>query len=172
MAASGSASRSPRTSPSRSIADLQDDGKVERGWLGVQIQNVDEDLAANLELDSRQGRAGRATSSRARPAAAAGVEQGDVILSFDGKPIDQVRQLSRAVAAVEPGSEAEIVVWRDGKEVKTSRPRSRPMPGQDQVASAEQAAPGADQPRLGLALAPIAPEQRSSWVWTPTRRAC
>ncbi len=140
------------------IADLQDDGKVERGWLGVQIQNVDEDLAANLQLPRPQG-ALVSDVQKDSPAAAAGVKQGDVILSFDGKPIDQVRQLSRAVAAVEPGSKAEMVVWRDGKELKLQAEIAQ-MPSQDQVAAAEQAAPGADQPRLGLALAPIAPEQR------------
>ena len=141
------------------IADLQDDGQVERGWLGVQIQNVDEDLASNLELPAPKG-ALVSDVQPDTPAAAAGIEQGDVILSFAGKPIDQVRQLSRAVAAVEPGNKAEVVVWRDGKEVKLEAAVGR-MPGQDQVAAAEQEAPGADQPRLGLALAPIAPEQRT-----------
>ena len=141
------------------IADLQDDGQVERGWLGVQIQNVDEDLASNLELPAPKG-ALVSDVQPDTPAAAAGIEQGDVILSFAGKPIDQVRQLSRAVAAVEPGKTAEVVVWRDGKEVKLEAAVGR-MPGQDQVAAAEQEAPGADQPRLGLALAPIAPEQRT-----------
>ena len=140
------------------IADLQDDGKVERGWLGVQIQNVDEDLATNLQLPGPKG-ALVSDVQKDTPAAAAGVKQGDVILSFAGKPIDQVRQLSRAVAAVEPGSKAEMVVWRDGKELKLQAEIAQ-MPSQDQVAAAEQAAPGADQPRLGLSLAPIAPEQR------------
>lgn len=140
------------------IADLQDDGKIERGWLGVQIQNVDDDLAANLQLPSPKGALVSGVQA-GTPAAAAGVEQGDVILSFAGKPVDQVRQLSRAVAAVEPGSNAEIVVWRDAKEVKLQAEIAQ-MPGQEQVAAADQAVPGADQPRLGLALAPIAPEQR------------
>jgi serine protease Do len=141
------------------IADLQDDGRIERGWLGVQIQNVDEDLAANLELTAAKG-ALVSNVQAGTPAASAGIQQGDVILSFDGKPIDQVRQLSRAVAAVEPGKAAEVVVWRDGKEVKLQAEVGR-MPAEDQVAAAEQAAPGANQPRLGLALAAIAPEQRT-----------
>ena len=70
------------------IADLRDDGKVERGWLGVQIQGVDEDLASNLELGKPRG----ALVSQVQPdspAATAGVKQGDVVLSFDGKPIDR-----------------------------------------------------------------------------------
>ena len=146
------------------IADLQDDGKVERGWLGVQIQNVDEDLAANLQLPGPKGALVSERADRTRPAAAAGVKQGDVILSFDGKPIDQVRQLSRAVAAVEPGSKAEMVVWRDGKEVKLQAEIGT-MPSQDQVAAAEQAEarcrsaapgprPGADRARAARAAGP------------------
>jgi serine protease Do len=140
------------------IADLQDDGKIERGWLGVQIQNVDEDLAANLELPAAKG-ALVSNVQAGTPAATAGIEQGDVILSFAGTAIDQVRQLSRAVAAVEPGESADVVVWRDGKEVTLKAEVGR-MPGQEEVAAAEQAEPGAEQPRLGLALAAIAPEQR------------
>jgi serine protease Do len=141
------------------IADLQDDGKVERGWLGVQIQGVDEDLADHLGLDKPRGALVGEVQPDS-PAAAAGVEQGDVVLSFDGKPIDHVRQLSRAVAEVAPGSEAKIVVWRDGKE-KTLEANIASMPSQDQVAEAGESGPAADQPKLGLALAPIAPEQRA-----------
>ena len=140
------------------VADLADDGKVERGWLGVQIQGVDEDLASHLGLDKPHGALVGEVQPDS-PAAAAGVEQGDVVLSFNGKQIDQVRQLSRTVAEVAPGSEAKIVVWRDGKE-KTLEAKIAAMPAQDEVASAEEAAPAAGQPRLGLALAPISPEQR------------
>ncbi|MFL5336518.1 MAG: DegQ family serine endoprotease [Geminicoccaceae bacterium] len=140
------------------IADLQDDGKVERGWLGVQIQGVDDDLAANLELGKPRG-ALVSQVQKDSPAAAAGVKQGDVVISFAGKPIDRVGQLSRAVAAVTPGQKADLVVWRDGKEVKLQAEIAE-MPGQEQVATAEPAQAGADQPRLGLALAPISPDQR------------
>jgi serine protease Do len=140
------------------IADLQDDGKVERGWLGVQIQGVDDDLAANLELGKPRG-ALVSQVQKDSPAAAAGVKQGDVVVAFDGKPIERVGQLSRAVAAVTPGHRSELVVWRDGKEVKLQAEIAE-MPGQDQVAAAEPAQAGSDQPRLGLALAPISPEQR------------
>ena len=72
------------------VADLQDDGKVQRGWLGVQIQGVDEDLASHLGLDKPRGALVGEVQPDS-PAAAAGVEQGDVVLSFNGKQIDQVR---------------------------------------------------------------------------------
>ena len=83
-----------------------------------------------------------------------------MVLSFDGKPIDRVRQLSRAVAAVEPGSKAEMVVWRDGKEVKLAGRDRRRCRARTRWRRPSRPQPGADQPRLGLALAPIAPEQR------------
>ena len=105
------------------------------------------------------------------PAAAAGVEQGDVILSFDGKPIDQVRQLSRAVAAVVPGSDAEIVVWRGGKEV-TLQAEIAQMPGQEQVASADQAHPAPISPAWAWRWRRSRPSSAPSSAWTPTRRVC
>ena len=140
------------------VADLKDDGKVERGWLGVQIQGLDEDLASNLELSKPHG----ALVSEVQPdspAEAAGIRQGDVIVSFAGKPIDKVGQLSRAVAVVAPGTKEELVVWRDGKE-KTLEAVIAEMPNQDQVASNEPAHQEAEQPKLGLALAPLTPDQR------------
>jgi serine protease Do len=140
------------------IADLQDDGKVERGWLGVQIQAVDEDLATSLELDRPRG-ALVSDVQPGSPAEKAGFKRGDVVLSFDGKPIEKVGQLSRTVAGVEPGRTAEVVVWRDGKEQRLAAEIGL-MPAQDQVASNEQESQGADQPRLGLALASLTPEQR------------
>lgn len=140
------------------VDDLKDDGKVERGWLGVQIQGLDEDLASNLELGKPHG-ALVSEVQPGSPAEAAGVKQGDVVLSFAGKPIDKVGQLSRAVAVVTPGTKEEIVVWRDGKE-KTLEAVIAAMPSQDQVASSEPAKQGAEQPKLGLALAALTPDQR------------
>ena len=122
------------------VADLQDDGKVQRGWLGVQIQGVDEDLASHLGLDKPRGALVGEVQPDS-PAAAAGVEQGDVVLSFNGKQIDQVRQLSRTVAEVAPGSKGKIVVWRDGKE-KTLDVQIAAMPAQDEVASDRGSNPG------------------------------
>ena len=140
------------------IADLRDDGKIERGWLGVQIQGLDEDLAANLQLDRARGALVGEVQPDS-PAEAGGIKQGDVVLSFAGQPIDRVGQLSRAVAVVEPGKQAEVVVWRDGKEVKLDVAIGT-MPTQEQVAAGEPAKPSADQPKLGLALAALTPEQR------------
>jgi serine protease Do len=140
------------------IEDLKDDGQVERGWLGVQIQGVDEDLATSLDLDRPRGALVSDVQSDS-PAAKAGIRRGDVILSFGGRPVERVGQLSRAVASVEPGKPAEIVLWRDGKEQRLTAEVGL-MPTQERVASVESGSAGTEQPKLGLALAALTPEQR------------
>ena len=117
------------------VADLQDDGQVERGWLGVHIQGIDDDLAEGLGLDMADG-ALVARVTEDGPAAENGIEQGDVILNFDGKAIDTLRDLTRAVADTDPGTEAEVVVWRDGAE-QTLSVEIAQMPSEQTVASIE-----------------------------------
>jgi serine protease Do len=140
------------------IDDLRDDGKVDRGWLGVAIQGVDEDLAKALRLDKPRG----ALVSRVEdgsPAQKAGVRRGDVVLDFNGKPIERVGELSRAVASVDAGTRAEVVVWRDGKQ-ETLRAEIGKMPTEQQVAIATPEESEADQPRLGVSLAPLTADTR------------
>jgi serine protease Do len=108
------------------IADLKENGTVERGWLGVNIQGVNKDMAASLNLDKARG----AIVSRVvpdSPAADAGLEQGDVILAVDGRPVRTVRDLPRLIAGIEGGTSAKLTVWRGGKE-KTVRVRIGRMP--------------------------------------------
>jgi serine protease Do len=144
------------------IADLSDDGRVERGWLGVHIQDIDQDLAANLDLDAPKG-ALVAQVTPDSPAAGAGLEQGDVILSYNGKAVEDVRQLTKQVASTDPGTDADLTVWRDGKEMNLGVEIGQ-LPGEDQVvAAAQQQQPSEDQtPKLGVALAQLTPEARQS----------
>jgi serine protease Do len=139
-------------------AELIENGSVERGWIGVGVQQMDQDLRKSFGLKDRDG----ALVSQVMPggpAAKAGVQEGDVILSFDGHDISRLTQLTRAVADTEPGKSADLVIWRNGKE-KTLSLKVDDMPTDQQVASTEQAAP-ADQPKLGLALAPLTDEARA-----------
>ena len=95
------------------IESLMADGMVERGFLGVQIQHVSDELAEALGLDEAYG----ALVAEVRPdtpAELAGVRVGDLIASFDGQRVEQMRDLPRLVAATEPGSEVEIELLRDG----------------------------------------------------------
>lgn len=97
------------------IADLLDDGAVQRGWLGVRIQPVTDDIADSLGLDEAKG-AIIADADPDAPAAAAGLRAGDVIVSVDGTAIDGPRELSRAIADFEPGTTVAIDVVRNGDE--------------------------------------------------------
>ena len=113
------------------VADLEDDGVVQRGWLGVHIQGIDEDLAQGLGLKDTKG-AVVAEVSDDSPAAKAGFERGDVILKYDGKPVDHVTDLTRMVADTKSGKSANVVVWRDNAEKSLSgrdRPDAEPGPG-------------------------------------------
>jgi serine protease Do len=96
------------------IDELKARGSVERGWLGVQIQSLDEDLAASFGLDDERG-ALVTEVVRDGPAERGGVLAGDVITHFNGREIDSARTLSRAVGDADPDDTARITVWRDGR---------------------------------------------------------
>ena len=143
------------------VADLEDDGVVERGWLGVHIQGIDDDLAQGLGLESAEG-ALVTTVTEDSPAARAGLKRGDVVLSFDGEPIEDLRDLTRLVADKDPGSEAKVVVWREGEEQSLDVEIGQ-LPTDDQVvAMTDQPADQSASPKIGVALAQLTPEARQS----------
>lgn len=136
------------------IAQLKKDGKVTRGWLGVTIQQVDDDMAASLSLDKARG-ALVAQVGEKSPAEAAGIKTGDVILSVNGRQMEDVRAVSRTVADLQPDTDAEIIVWRDGRE-KTIDVEIGVFPENPQMAAAAETggeAETATTEALGLALA-------------------
>jgi serine protease Do len=142
------------------VEDLRDDGQVERGWLGVYIQQVDEDLAKTFGLEKAAG-ALVSKVTEDSPAAKAGVQQGDVVLKYQGTAIEDVRDLTRMVGKTDPGTATEVVVWRDGQETTLDVDITQ-MPDQDQqVAAAEPAPEDSATPKLGLALSELTPEARS-----------
>ena len=96
------------------IAQLIEFGKTRRGWLGVRIQSVTDEIAESLGLEKAEG-ALIASITATGPAEVAGLQAGDVILEFDGKPINAMRTLPRAVAETSIGKKAKITYWRDGK---------------------------------------------------------
>ena len=96
------------------VAQLEAHGKVSRGWLGVQIQEVTPAIAASLGLSGDHG-ALVAVVTPDSPAAKAGLKQGDVILSFNGSTVKQLRDLPRLVAAGQSGSTKSLSVWRHGE---------------------------------------------------------
>ena len=95
------------------IAQLRDFGETRRGWLGVRIQDVTDDLAEGLGLAEVRG--ALVTDVPEGPALEAGMEAGDVILSFDGVEVDDTRGLVRQVGETTVGKEVRVLVFRDGK---------------------------------------------------------
>jgi serine protease Do len=149
----------PSNTAEKIVAELQQKGSVQRGWLGVAIQPVTPEVADSLGLKKAEG-ALVAAVTEGSPAAKAGVRQGDVVLGFDGTPVTTPRDLSMAVADTDVDSMRTLTVWRDNREVEVGI-RVGEMPRQ--VASAEDrpaksAKPhraGVELSALGLTLAPI-----------------
>lgn len=107
----------PSSLAERVVAQLRDFGHTKRGWLGVRIQTVTDEIAESLGLDSARG-ALVASVTEGGPAQDGKIEAGDVVLSFDNRPIDQMRELPRIVADTEIGNEVDVEVWRRGAMVE------------------------------------------------------
>jgi len=101
------------------VTDLIEKGSVTRGWLGVQIQPVTEEIAESLGLETASG-AIITTPQADSPAEDAGLEAGDVITSVDGETVKGPRELSKLIAGYEPNADIELGVWRDGKSQNVS----------------------------------------------------
>ena len=101
------------------IEQIKEFGTTRRGWLGVQIQTVDDAIAESLGLDEPRG-ALVAGVIKDSPAEAADFKTGDVILKFDGVKVPESRKLPRIVADTSVGKSVAVVVWREGKRVKLS----------------------------------------------------
>lgn len=97
------------------VAALKDKGSVARGWIGVQIQSVTQEIADSLGLKSTKG-ALIAQPQKGAPAEQAGLKAGDVIVAVDGERIETPRDLARRIAAAGPGKTVDITYFRSGAE--------------------------------------------------------
>lgn len=146
----------PANLASTVVAQLQKNGKVERGWLGVSMQPLTESLAKAV---GRKGTDGVLVSEVQpdAPAAKAGLKQGDVVTALNGETIRDARDLATQVAALKAGDTARLTVWRDGRERNLSATvGAQPA---DQTAALNDA--GNEEGRVGLSLAPLTPELRN-----------
>jgi len=104
----------PSNSGQAVVRQLIEHGTVRRGWLGVHIQAVTDEIAETLGLEDAEG-ALVASVIEDGPAEKAGIKNGDVILEFDGKKVEEMRRLPRIVADTEVGRSVDVKVWREGR---------------------------------------------------------
>ena len=141
------------------IDQLREKGTVSRGWLGVKIQNVDEDTAAAIGLAQSKG-ALVSEITPGGPAADSGLRAQDAILSVNTDEISDSRDLARKIAGYAPDTTVDVKVWRDNKE-ETVKVKLGTFPGSaEEIARLEQGNPtddtsGTELQQLGLTLAPI-----------------
>lgn len=152
----------PSNSAQGVIQQLIDHGQVRRGWLGVRIQAVTEEIADALGLKEAAG-ALVAGVIPGGPAEKAKLKDGDVIVEFDGKAIGPMRRLPRLVADTEVGKTVPIKVWRDGRELSMKVEVGALEESEEKTASAtpEPAAPAAGETIAALGLAVTAIDQRA-----------
>ncbi|MDE2451721.1 MAG: PDZ domain-containing protein, partial [Gammaproteobacteria bacterium] len=137
-------------------------GHVVRGKIGVTIQEVTADLADSFGLSAPRGALVSSVDSKG-PAAAAGIQVGDVVLSVDGHTIDHFGELSTRISNMRPGSEATLTLWRDRQD-RTVRVRVVELkePQTAEAGSRARPAPVARKPnQLGLTIRPLAPQEKA-----------
>ena len=105
--------------PSKTVAGVVDQlrqfGELRRGWLGVRIQQVTDEIAESLNIKPARGALIAGVDDKG-PAKPAGIEPGDVVVKFDGKDIKEPKDLSRVVADTAVGKEVDVVIIRKGEE--------------------------------------------------------
>ena len=151
----------------KSVADqLVKFGETRRGWLGVKLQTLTPDVAEGLGMQKAHG-ALIADVTAGGPSEKAGVKAGDVIIGFDGRAVDDSRNLRRIVAQAEVGKEIEVKVLRDGKEQVLKVMLGRLEEGEKLAAAADTKKPDAPAPAsvevLGMTINDLTDETRKTF---------
>jgi serine protease Do len=141
------------------VEQLKENGSVQRGWLGVTIQDVNRDLAESFDLDRPMG-ALIAQLAPGGPAEGAGFEPGDVIVEFAGQPIDTSADLPHVVGLLRPGTEVDSVVIREGKR-RTLTVTVGGLDADEDLAAAS--AGSSDEGRLGILAEDAASDILERW---------
>jgi len=153
------------------INQLRDFGETRRGWLGVRIQEVTDDIAEGLSMTATQGALVAGVTEKG-PAEAAGIEPGDVILEFNGQKVTAMHELPRLVADEPIGKEVPVLVLRKGEQKTVTVKLGRLEDSEATVAAAAAAkTPEAEQPTpppvitgpLGLSLSDLSPTLRTKY---------
>jgi serine protease Do len=163
------------------VDQLKEYGETRRGWLGVHVQNVTGEIAASLGLKEPSG-ALVASITPDSPAAAAGLQTSDVIVKFDGQPIDSMRALPRVVAGTTIGKSVELEVLRNGATVRLEATIGRlPQDAEEEAVAEEEEEQQQEEEEdlgaetdegeeeiahedlLGLSIAPLTEDLRSQF---------
>jgi serine protease Do len=157
----------PAKTATRVISQLREFGETRRGWLGVRIQEVTDEIAESLGMDEAMGALVAGVSDDG-PAAVAKIEPGDVIVKFDGKPVETMRELPRMVAETTIGKAVDVTVLRRGEEVTLQVTLGRleeasAEPGEDETSKDKPAEKPAEQEILGMVLAELDDEARAKF---------
>jgi serine protease Do len=139
------------------IAQLKDKGSVSRGWIGVQIQPVTDDIADSLGMKKAQG-ALVAEPQANGPAAKAGIESGDVIVAVNGEPVKDAKELARTIGGLAPGNAVKLNVLHKGQD-KVINLTLGQLPNTveakaDLDKDSGKSTRGTDVPKLGMTVAP------------------
>jgi serine protease Do len=156
--------------PSKTVAGVVDQlrqfGELRRGWLGVRIQQVTDEIAESLNIKPARGALIAGVEDKG-PAKPAGIEPGDVVITFDGKDIKEPKDLSRVVADTTVGKEVDVVIIRKGVEqtrkVTLGRLEDSDKPAQVSVKTQDPAEKTVTQKALGLDLAALSKDLRSRY---------
>ena len=132
------------------VAQLKADGHVTRGWIGVTLQEVTQDLARSFNLEQPRG-ALVAEVNATGPAAKAGLKAGDIIIAYAEKPVQDSADLPPLVGATKPGASRTLTVIREGKEQELTVTLGQ-LPDKDRKQQLADNAPNESGPRLNIAV--------------------
>ncbi len=156
--------------PSKTVAGVVDQlrqfGELRRGWLGVRIQSVTDEIAESLNIKPARGALVAGVDDKG-PAKPAGIEPGDVVVKFDGKDVKDPKDLSRVVADTAVGKEVDVVVIRKGAEQVKKVTLGRLQDPEKVQAAVKTDEPAPDKPvtqkALGLDLAALSKDLRTRY---------
>jgi len=156
--------------PSKTVVGVVDSlrqfGELRRGWLGVRIQQVTDEIAESLGIKPARGALVAGVEEKG-PAKPAGIEPGDVVIKFDGKDIKEPKDLSRVVADTAVGKAVDVVIIRKGEEQTKQVTLGRLEDGEKAVQASNKPQPEAEKPvtqkALGLDLAGLSKDLRSRY---------
>jgi serine protease Do len=149
------------------IDQIRATGKVRRGWIGVRMQSVNDEVAAALGLDHAKGALVGGFLEKS-PAKEAGIQQGDVLLQFDGRDITNSRRLSRLVADAPVGKPVPVKLWRKGETKTITVKIAQAIESEVQTASTgeEKSSTAPSTPvvkALGLSMSEATPDLKDKW---------